>query len=276
MGQVVGGATYPIGKIALSSFDPFTLAFLRFTIASVTLLALVYLQGSLRRIERGDWVRLISLGILAIPLNQLLFLYGLNFTTPARSALYFAATPIFVFILAVPFLKEKATVPKLLGIAASFIGVAIVIGGGDLDKGVLYGDILVLLAVMAWAAYTIVGKSLSKKYGALLITAYALSLGTLIYLPFGIYSALRFDYSHVNLDGWLSLLYLAIGTSVVFYTIWYWALARMEASKLAIFENIQLVIAALFSVWLVGETFGLDFYIGGAMVIAGVFLTQRG
>jgi drug/metabolite transporter (DMT)-like permease len=276
LGQLIAGGTFPIAKIAVSSIEPFTLALLRFGIASVAMLLIIVATGRVRKIERGDWLRFIMIGLLAVPLNQLLFLYGLKFTTAGRSALFYGATPIFVFLMAILYLKEKVTPLKIIGISASFAGVAVILRGGRMDEGVLFGDFLVILAVIAWAAYTVLGKNLLCKYGSLTVTAYALIIGTVAYFPIGIVPAIRFDYSHVPDAAWLSLLYIAIMTSVVSYSIWYWALARMEASKLAIFQNLQPVFAAILSMIVVGETFGFDFYLGGAFVIGGVLLTQRG
>jgi drug/metabolite transporter (DMT)-like permease len=216
------------------------------------------------------------LGILAIPLNQLLFLYGLQFTTPARSALWFGATPVFLFLLAVPFLKEKTTLLKVIGTVASFAGVALVLRGGTSNDGTVFGDLIVIVAVVAWAVYTVMGKPLLRKYGALAMTAYALSIGTLLYMPFGLYHAYRFDFATVTLEGWLGMLYIAIATSVVGYSIWYWGLARMEAIKLAIFQNIQPVAGTILSVLIVGEVLGANFFAGGVLIIGGVLLTQRG
>ena len=276
LGQLIAGGTFPIAKIAVSSIEPFTLALLRFGIASVAMLLIIVATGRVRKIERGDWVRFIMIGLLAVPLNQLLFLYGLKFTTAGRSALYYGATPIFVFLMAILYLNEKVTPLKIIGIAASFAGVAVILRGGRMDEGMFFGDFLVILAVIAWAAYTVFGKSLLRKYGSLTVTAYALIIGTLAYLPIGIIPAIRFDYSQVPDAAWLSLLYIATMTSVVSYSIWYWALARMEASKLAIFQNLQPVFAAILSMLVVSETFGFDFYLGGALVIGGVLITQRG
>jgi drug/metabolite transporter (DMT)-like permease len=276
VGQLIAGGTFPIAKIAVSSIEPFTLALLRFGIASVAMVLIIVATGRVRKIERGDWLRFIMIGLLAVPLNQLLFLYGLKFTTAGRSALYYGATPIFVFLMAILYLKEKVTPLKIIGIGASFAGVTVILQGGRMDEGVLFGDLLVILAVIAWAAYTVLGKNLLPKYGSLTVTAYALIIGTLAYLPIGIVPAIRFDYSQVPNVAWLSLLYIALMTSVVAYSIWYWALARMEASKLAIFQNLQPVFAAILSMIVVSETFGLDFYLGGVLVIGGVLLTQRG
>ncbi|MGB5107004.1 MAG: EamA family transporter [Candidatus Zixiibacteriota bacterium] len=276
IGQLITGGTFPIAKIALSHFEPFTLAVTRFVIASVSMFAIVKFTGRLRKVDRSDWTRFVWLGLLSVPLNQLLFLYGLKFTTPGRSALFYGATPAFVFILAIWYLKERASFLKIAGIVISFLGVAIILRAGRFDADTLFGDILVILAVIAWAGYTIFGKPLILKYGPMTTTAYALLVGTALYLPFGLIYAAKFDYSAVPAAGWLSLLYIAIITSVIAYSIWFWALGRMEASKLSIFQNLQPIIAAILSFIFFGETFGWDFYIGGAMIIAGVVVTQRG
>lgn len=276
IGQILMGGTFPAAKIALRDFDAFTLALLRYLIASSALLLIVYFTGRMKRIARADIGKLILLGILAIPLNQLLFLYGLQFTTPARAALWFGSTPVFVFLLAVPFLKEKTTVLKIIGTAASFAGLALVLEGGHSGGSTLRGDLIVIGAAVSWAIYTVMGKPLVRKYGALTMTAYALSIGTLAYLPFGLYKAWHFDFSPVNASAWLGLVYIAVVTSVVGYTIWYWALARMEAIKLSIFQNIQPVAGTVLSMLIVGEILGLNFFIGGSLIVAGVALTQRG
>ncbi len=276
-GQLVAAGTFPIAKIAVTSIEPLTLALLRFSIASIALMTLISLTHRLRKVERRDMLRILIVGLLAVPANQLLFLCGLQYTTAGRSALYFGATPIFVFLLATFFLKEKATILKVLGIVVSFAGVGVILhGGGHAGKGVLFGDFLVILAVVAWAGYTVLGKDLLNKYGSLTITAYALTAGTLAYLPFGLYPAIHFDYAQVPLKAWLSLGYIALMTSVISYSIWYWALARMDTSKLAIFQNLQPVFATVLAVLLVGESLSTSFYLGGVMVIGGVFLTQRG
>jgi drug/metabolite transporter (DMT)-like permease len=274
--QVVLGGTFPAAKIALRDFDPYTLALLRFSLASIGLLGLLGLTNRLRRIRREDIFKLLLLGLLAIPLNQLLFLYGLQFTTPARSALWFGATPVFVLFAAVPLLKEQVSWRKVVGILLSLAGVGIILRVGAIEARMLIGDLIVLAAVASWAVYTVVGRPLVRRYGSLTMTAYALVVGTIMYLPLGIYHTSQFDFGRVTVDGWWGMVYLAIGTSVVGYSLWYWGLARLEATKLAIFQNLEVVAGAGLSVWLVGEVLGVDYFAGSVLVIIGVIVTQKG
>jgi drug/metabolite transporter (DMT)-like permease len=275
LSQIILGGTFPAAKIALREFDPYTLALFRFVLAAGSLLIILRLSGRLKMIERKDWGKLLLLGLLVIPGNQLLFLYGLQFTTSARSALWFGATPIFVFVVALPLLGERATWQKIAGTLLSLAGIIVLLRAGSIELTVLTGDLIVLAAVASWAIYTVLGRPLVQRYGALTMTAYALIIGTLMYLPFGLYLARDFQPSAISLPSWLGLAYLAIGTSVIGYSLWYWGLRRLEATRLAIFQNLEVVAGAALSVWLVGEVLGSEYFLGSLLVIIGVVITQR-
>lgn len=277
--QVVASGTFIAAKWALLDFPPLTLAFLRFLVASAGLYLVHRLWPGRRRVERGDWKRIVLLGFLAVFMNQAFFLYGIQYTTPTHAAILYGATPVFVFLLAIPLLGEKPTKRKFAGVLLTFVGVAIIV----VQKGLLefsgktwLGDLLILSAVVAWALYTVLAKPLVAKYGAVHLNALVLISGTILFIPFGLFTLGGLEAGAVTTRGWLSLLYIAFGTSVVAYTLWFWALGRMEATKLAVFQNLQPVITAFLSFWLIGERFGVQLLVGGAMIILGVILTERG
>lgn len=274
--QLVASFTYPIAKYGLAIIEPFTFAFFRFTISSILLLILVKLKKHKTPIERKDWPRLILLGILIIPLNQTLFLVGQHLTGAGHGAFLFSTTPVLIFILALIHLKEKFNGRRAIGSALAFTGVMIIMLSGALNVSIDYliGDLIIFLSVLAWAYYTIVGKGIVVKYGALRTTGYALSIGSAIYFPFGLYRALEFDYTNVTAGAWWSVAYLAIGLSVFVYVLWYWLLKHMEASRVAVFHNVQPVIATGVAWLVLGEPITLPFLIGGLTVLAGVITSE--
>lgn len=256
--------------------EAFTLAFFRFTIASVVLLAIVKSKPHALAIEKKDYPRIVLLGILIIPLNQTLFLVGQAMTAAGHGAFLFAITPLFIFLLARIHLKERTTLRRLTGIVMGIVGVGVIMWSGLQTAGQAYliGDSIIFVAVIAWAYYSILGKDLVRKYGPLRITAYALSSGAALYFPFGLYRAVVFDYSAVTYAAWLSIAYLAVGLSVIVYLIWYWLLKFMDASRAAVFQNIQPVVASIVAYFFLGEQIGAAFVIGGLIVIAGVVLSE--
>jgi drug/metabolite transporter (DMT)-like permease len=216
------------------------------------------------------------LGFLIIILNQVVFLIGQSKTSAGHSSLMFATIPIFIYIMAIIFLGEKHSWRRTLGILIGGAGVYLILSGGKIQFGTEYviGDLLVLLAAASWAIATIVMKPLAIEYGAFRVTGGALLYGTLFYLPFGIFILPGADYTKITWVGCFSVFYLAVIVSIVVYGLWYWTLKYMEASRLAITHNIQPIIAAASAALFLGETIGLNFIIGGAIILAGVILIE--
>ena len=276
--QIVASGTFLAAKWALEDFPPLTLAFLRFVIAAAGLYLVRWVWPRRKPIERRDWRTFALLGFLAVMVNQAAFLYGLRLTTPTHAAIIYGATPVFVFLLAIPLLRERATWLKFTGVIVTFAGVIVIVIGEGLSWAgkVWLGDLFILVATGAWALYTVLGKPMVAKYGAVHTTAISLITGTVFFAPIGVFSWGDFSPTTVTSGGWYSLLYIAIGTSVICYTIWFWALGRLEATKVAVFNNFQPVITALLSLWLMDEAFGARLIAGGLLVIFGVILTERG
>lgn len=274
--QTLGALCFPISKYGLAIIEPFTFAFFRFAISGVVLVIIARWKERGIPIERRDWWRILLLGFLIIPLNQTGYLWGQSLTAAGHGSILFATTPIWVFILAVFHLKEKMRWRRAVGIVIALIGAMVIMLSGAIKLGTeyLFGDLIILLAVWAWAYYTILGKPLIEKYGATRVTAYALASGSLMYLPFGLSRAIQFDYSQATVGAWLSVIYMAIGASVFAYLLWSWLLKHMEASRLAVFSNMQPVIATAVAWMALGEQPTTAFFIGAAVVLAGVILTE--
>lgn len=274
--QTLGALCFPIGVYSLKIIEPFTFAFYRFILSSVVLLLLVRFTNHAIPVERKDYIRIFWLGILIIPLNQTLYLWGQSLTAAGHGSVLFATTPIWVFVFALFILKEKLVWRRVLGIAVALTGVATIITSGAIQVGREYlaGDMIIFFSVLAWALYTILGKPLAEKYGALRMTAYALASGTAVYFPFGLFRAIQYDYSQSTFGAWMSVVYFAIGTSVIAYVIWYYVLKHMPASRMAVFSNIQPVIATTVAYFTLGEQLGLSFFVGAAVVLTGVLITE--
>ena len=153
---LTASATHIVAKSVVQDVDTWTLTFLRALISSGGLLLFVFWRGTTLRVERADYGTIAFLAVLAT-LNQLLYLYGMKFTTPANGALLYASTPVFVLLLSSYFLKERITPKKSAGIFLAFTGVVVVIfeRGLSLSSEYNYGNLVILTAVTCWALFTI-------------------------------------------------------------------------------------------------------------------------
>jgi drug/metabolite transporter (DMT)-like permease len=277
--SVISAGTYLAAKRALGELSPWEVALVRFSLAGLFYAALV--ARNRVAIPRRDLLGLALLGVVAIPVNQGFFLYGMSLSTPGHGALLYALTPIFVFLLARWRLGERATPLKVAGIATAFAGVVVVL----LGRGViglpgaregLLGDLLILLAVLAWAIFAVGGKVYAERYGVRTMTGVAITIGSLLYLPLGLWLSDLSAFSRLSPAGWGSVAYLVLLTSIVAYLIYYWAMKQVDASRVAIYSNLQPVFTAGLAWAIYGEPITPTFLVGGAMVLVGVVLTERG
>jgi len=277
--QMLMGGTFVFARIALQQVDPFTVAFIRFTVAGSILLAVSRWrtrQSRVTPIPASDQKRIWILGVGIIFGNQLLYLYGQAFTTAAHGALLFTLTPVFAYVMAIGAGGEAWSSHKGIGILLAVAGSA----GILLDRGLhldwisLKGDVIIFLAVAAWAAYLVWGKPLVQKYGAFRASAYTLAAGAAVYFPYGVYRFLTADLSRLDAAGWWSIGYVTIVTSVIGYSIWYWLLKFMDASRVSVLSNAQPIVAGILGYFMLGEAISAPFLIGAVIIVAGVVLTQ--
>jgi len=274
--QIISGVIFPFAKIGLNQIEPFTFAFLRFAISTLVYIPILILLRNHEKMPLSVHMRLLLLGFLIIPVNQTLYLVGQSMTLASHGGLLFATTPIFVYIMAVFFLGEHGTIRKTIGILTAVAGVYLILSGGELQFRDIYvkGDLLVLVAAFAWAVATILAKPLAVKYGALRVTGYAAVYGSVLYFPYGIYRAAHFNFENVTPIGWFSVFYMSLVISVVAYFLWYWVLKYMEASRLAVIQNIQPIIASAAAFLILAEPVSTTLALGGSIVLVGVILTQ--
>lgn len=276
--QVLDAFCFPITRYGTQIIEPFTFAFYRYLISSVVLLLIVRARKSQMPVKRKDWWRIVVLAILIIPGNQTLYVLGQSMTSAGHGAFLFASGPVWMFILAIIHLKEKLRIRRVIGILIAFGGVLVLVLGDGIqyDAESLKGDLLIVISVMAWSYYTILGKRLVQQYGALRMTAYALAIGAAIYAPFGAYRAYVFDYSAVTWGAWGAVLFMALGMSVGLYVLWYWLVKHMDISRLAIWHNFYPVMAAVVAFFALGEPLTGMFVLGGIAVLGGVIAAESG
>lgn len=277
--QAIAASTHFIAKFANADADPFTIVFLRGCFTVVFFVCWFLPQWkTLPRLERRDVWRLVLLGFLNIPCNQVLFVAGLRYTTPANASLAYALVPAFVLAIMIIFYHEKTTFLKTLGIGIAFCGALLIIfeRGIEVRSEFFAGNIMELSAALSWAWFSILGKSLATRYGAFYATALAMLAGMLWYTPIYFLLPTTTPFAAISGITWFYAVYLGIMVSVVGYFLWYFALARIQASNVAVFSNVQSVMVTLAAALFFAQMPSLLFVIGGVCVIAGVVITQRG
>ncbi|MDP2874818.1 MAG: DMT family transporter, partial [Holophaga sp.] len=175
MHTLLAAGTFLLGKAATTHFPVLVLGLFRFSVAAVVFLLLARFRNyDLREALRTDRRSFLLAGFLGVLLNQIGFLWGLKLTLPSHAALLYALTPTVVLLLAWIRGLERPSVLKVSGILLAFSGVVVLFNGrhgNELPPHWVAGDLLVMVAVVAWAGYTVVSRPLVMRYGAERTTA---------------------------------------------------------------------------------------------------------
>jgi drug/metabolite transporter (DMT)-like permease len=267
-----------IGKIALRHLDVFTVVSFRLVLAALILIPIYLAAPQRAKLDRRDLWTFAVLGFFGVLVNQGLFTIGLNYTSAGHSSLLVAMSPILVLLIARAKGLERMTFPKTAGMLLSFTGVAFLASEKTANSrsGYWLGDLLTLGAMLGFAIYAVFGKKVAAKYDTVAMNTFnALAAGILM-LPLAIRQGLRLDWASVGWAGWASLFYMAAFSSVAAYLIFYWALRYMSAARLSTFSYIEPVLVPVLGILLLGERFTLRLLVGGAMVLLGVYIAERG
>jgi drug/metabolite transporter (DMT)-like permease len=274
-------ANYIIGKIALREIPPLLAGGLRVAMAGVFMLPVYASQrGGTTSWSRRDLPMLVYLGVFGVTLNQLFFMIGLSRTSVAHSALLIAMTPIFVLIIAAIAKQERITLRKAAGMLIAFGGVGILnllpVTGPPGSQPTVVGDVFIFLAAATFALFTVIGKTVSLRLSGVTVNTFSYLTGAVALAPIAIWQGRDFAFARVSAAGWMSLVYMALFSSVICYLIYYYALGQISASRVAAFSYLQPVVATIMAAAVLRERVTLPLIAGGVVIFAGVFLTERG
>jgi len=282
---LLAAGTYVFGKEAAVGFaDPGALTLARALGAAVCLLLLSGWAIPRPRFAGGEWLRLLILGIILVPLNQYTFLRGLKLTPPSHPALLYALTPLGVLLLASVLDRRWPSPRNVGGVLAALAGVVLILRPWEQGAAITEmrsGDFWVLVAVLAWVVYTVAAGRTCLEHDPRAVTAWSLILGALVMAPICGHTLATMDFAAVHLGAWLGLVYMVLITSVAMMLAWNLLLRYLGPVEVAICTNAQPPTTAALSALLSGlgvlggeQDLGPLFWLGTALVVAGVALVQ--
>lgn len=273
---LLSALTYLAAKRGVQELPPLTLLFWRLLVSAGTFALILAFLPAPRLPPRAVLGRVALLGLLSGPLNQALFLVAMQNTSAAHGALIFSLTPLGVYLVELRRGRELARWTASLGIVFALAGVVLLLLARGLNalSGLFFGDLLLLGSLLAWVFYTTEGRELVAQEGALRTSAWSNIAGALWLLPLAPWVLRPELVASASAVAKGAVVYLGLGSSVLSYLIWFAALGRTDASKVAIFSNLQPVATALAAWALLGEHIGWEVVVGGALVLLGVRLTQ--
>ncbi len=277
---MVWGGSVVAQKVALGPFSPVETSVFRGLGALVILIPLWLWKEGGGKFSAKDWMMfsLLGLGVLG---NHLLVLFGLQFIGAGAAGVIIGASPAITAFLSSLILKDILLRSIWLGCGVSFIGVVVVTGQQGMvgtGSNPLLGGLLVLLALVSWALYTIGCRKTMDRFSPLTVTWVTLMISLLFEIPLLAvnHKMLLAGVETVPVSGWVALIYVMVFATALGQQAWLYGVDGVGPARAGIFGNLVPVSALFFSFVILGEPVGVREICGVGLILLGVWLvTQR-
>ena len=264
------GSNWPVMKVGLSYVPAIRFVLHRFVLSTIALSPIFIVMR--KKIPKDGWslLKLLVLSIINV-LGVVMTNIGLVGESSGIGAVLTYTQPLFVFCLAVPFLKEAATPIKVLGTVIGFLGVT-VLSLDRIGSFTFNSTFTMILGAFLWAVTVIYYKKLLSQVDPLITSFFQLSMGT---IPL---AALSFATGGIaiprDLNYLLILLYTSVGASAIGWTLWLLLLREEDAIVLSGSSFIVPMIALIFGWLILGEEIQVRSIVGSALILVGVYLVN--
>jgi drug/metabolite transporter (DMT)-like permease len=263
-------------KLLALGIPVFYFVFVRILIAGIVLFLLNAAYGRIKRIQKQDLKKFLLLALFEPFIYFVCETYGVELTSPTISAMIIATIPIFSIAAGRIFFKERITGLNIAGVVLSLMGIIMVIMKGTIGgKDLMWGIILLLIAVIAEVGHASITKSLSGNYSSQIIVMYQFLIGSVYLLPLFVWKGLDGFNAQVyfSADVWYPLICLAILCSSLAFSLWVSTIKTLGVAKSSIFSALIPVVTALIA-WLLGTEMTALQWGGIAISTIGVILSQ--
>ncbi|MEC1305793.1 DMT family transporter [Lysinibacillus capsici] len=271
--SLLWGGNFVVAKTLVAHASPMTLTLVRWLIAVIVLLPLVWWKEKRLVPAKAALVPLLLMGITGVALFNIFQFLALERTTSTNAGLISTMNTMSIALFSFAFLKEKINGLQLLAMVLSLIGVFLVLSKGDWQLlwhfQLNTGDLWMVAAVCVWGLYSVCSKWAMQTTSPLMATLYAGLFGVLILVPFTITD---FTFSEIDSSFILSLLYTGVISTVVCMVFWNIGVQQLGATTSGIFLNFNPIFTALLAFLFIGEQLSWLQGIGGIIVILGCYL----
>lgn len=276
-GNIIYGVNYSIAKAIMPDYiKPLALVTLR-SVFTAGLFWLTSLFMPKETVSKKDLFYMLGCSFFGVVINQVLFLIGLNLTSPVNSSIIISTNPIFAFVFAALILKENITLLKGTGLAIGLSGVLLLIlqnGTPDIASSTFMGDVFTLVNTISWAFYTVVIKRMLDKYHPVTVMKWVFFFGMFTTIPTGYNQLNNMDWSIITLKGWMGIGFVIFFATYLGYLLISFGLRRLSPTIVSTYTYMNPVIAAYLASMMGQDHIDFVMIISAILIFAGVFVVS--
>lgn len=266
------GSLYVVSKFVLASIPPVTVLFFRYLIATVLLLGILKINKR-DVIEKKDYKYIFFIGFMGYFISISAQMIGTKLANASTASLINSMNPVFIIAFAVPILKEKITLNKVVAVIASVAGAYIIIGGAG-KSGALLGIAFSIISVIAWSLMSVMVRRITQKYDAITVTTYAIIIAMIFSAPASAIELMNTSHGKIfTVPNLICLLYMGIICTGISHLLWNKSLSMIEAGKCSLFYPVQPMVSVFLGFVFLGESINTRFIIGALLIISGIIFS---
>lgn len=252
-----------------SGADPVTVLFLRFTIATIIMVAILIIR-KIPLPSGRTFIQLMLLGGVGYVGQSMCYFTALTLADASLVALLLYLYPILVAILSFFFLREKINKAKIIALVMALAGSALTIGFSG--EGKTGGIILGITAAMIYSIYIVSGSRVMEKVQALPASTVIIFSAALVYS--GIV-AVRGPVFPTTTGGWLATVGVAVIGTVIAIGTFLAGMERIGPTNASTISTLEPAVTVILAGLLLGEELTIYKIIGGVLILAAVILLTR-
>ena len=277
LANLLGGAFTPMFvKLGVREIPPLTFTLFRFIVASLVLIPFVF--KSKENIGISDFYK-ISLYSIFFSINVAFFGLGIQYTTAITSQILYTLSPLIVGLLSFFILKEKFNRYKIAGSVIAFTGVIYLISG-SIDNSLIsslgspIGNLLVLVAVIAWSSYIVVSKKLTNKFNPLTTSFISFVTTVIVLTPFSLFEIFSRPVAsyQVTQIAVISVFGSGILSSALMFFLIQLGIKKTSSYTASLFMYFAPLFGSITAIPILKEKITVELIGGGLLIILGVFI----
>jgi drug/metabolite transporter (DMT)-like permease len=271
----IWGSTWLFIKLGLADLPPLTFAGIRFVIACLILISLIWFRRLRLPRAGSDWILLALTGVMSFSINYGLLFWGEQYISSGLAALLQATIPAFGLVIAHFYLPAERITPfKIVGVVLGVFGVAIVFSNQLSAAGgkALAGSVALVLSSGVVAYSNVLVKARGKHLDPAVLAAGQMFFGLLPLFIIGLPLEGNPLHFHWTMMALIALLYLSLVGSVIAFLLYYWLVHNMDVTKSMLIALVTPVVAVILGMLVLNEELSWRTVAGGAMIMSGIAL----
>ncbi len=274
MVAAIWASSFVFVKMGLIYMGPFTLAGLRYFLAALVLIPwLARHRVEVARLPRTMWLRLALMGLCAYTVANGAFYWGLRYLPATTVSFLMSFNPLLVLIASLLWLKEFPSRRQLIGLGIALAG-GVIFFASSLDPDGTLGLAIVLLGLVAFSAFGVLGRDVARQgqVSTMVLTALPLGIGGASLLLVGLPLE---GLPHMTITAWGLVLWLAVLNTAVAYVIYNHALKSLTALEMNVLLNLTPLVTAVWAWFLLSERLTWIETAGMLVALIGIGLVQQ-